>query len=197
MKKRKYVLINTEDNKLRWYLILREYDLELILHTAELLQDSMIRQVFEERKGLDVDLIVKFTNQSIENKTKLLEEGKILLVNENGGYMFLEGKYKIIEEVEDTHFPNRKSYLTGWLSPKGKFHPCEYGEHMFFAQELVEKNVEDMDSYIRMGHSYLDNISYIDIAEKNMTDEQKNFFEKNKDKLSEEQIKILNIFQKK
>lgn len=38
---------------------------------------------------------------------------------------------------------------TGWLSPEGKFHECEYMDHMAVAEDLCEEYGYEDDNYIK------------------------------------------------
>jgi hypothetical protein len=59
--------------------------------------------------------------------------------------------------------------FTGWLDPKGIFHPCKYGEHHVLAQEIVESDfpyssydkLKEQMNYIPMGVSSNESQSYV------------------------------------
>lgn len=187
----KYVLISY-DGVTNWYLIIRDYDSDLIEFSSDILEDSMIQQAIDGRKGLTIDLIVKFKAQSIIQKGKWLSEGRILLVNEKGGTMFLEDNMKILEEKEFGYFPRYKCpYLTGWLSPTGEFTPCNYGKHRELAMNLVEDEVSDRDLYIPMGHCDDISCSHIGLSDKKPTEKQIEFFKKNVENFDDTQLSIL------
>jgi hypothetical protein len=59
--------------------------------------------------------------------------------------------------------------FTGWLDPKGVFHPCKYGEHNILAQEVIESDLpydsydklKEQKHYIPMGVSPNSSESYV------------------------------------
>lgn len=59
--------------------------------------------------------------------------------------------------------------LTGWLDPKGVFHPCKYGEHNILAQEVMDSDLpyqsyeklKEQKHYIPMGVSPDSSDSYV------------------------------------
>ncbi|WP_442637796.1 hypothetical protein [Rossellomorea marisflavi] len=110
--------------------------------------------------------------------------------------------------------------LTGWLSPEGVFHECEYGEHYNLASELMDaidskvvsdKRIELYEKkgsivhservlleemiWIPMGGSENGNSRGKDYLFINyligVTQKQKDWFAGNKDKLSANQLKQL------
>jgi hypothetical protein len=112
---------------------------------------------------------------------------------------------------------NTKIGLTGWLSPIGEFHPCEFGEHYKLASEILEKDerlsqrrvrwitkegtVRSADEFLRRSESKwipmgskgegYDKLSYVFISPEKITDEQRWFFAWRFHELDENQIDIL------
>lgn len=71
---------------------------------------------------------------------------------------------------------NEHGYVSGWLSPKGVFTPCEYGHHLDTAEEVLfvseernqayqhifEERVLELTGYIKIvGHHYQQNSNYL------------------------------------
>lgn len=93
--------------------------------------------------------------------------------------------------------------LTGWLDPKGVFHPCEYGEHRYFAEEIIGDypftsydRLRDEKFYIPMGTNFNDD-GYVflsidkDKLEPIITDEQKKWFDENFKRLDKGQQRMV------
>ncbi|MTI67819.1 MAG: hypothetical protein FH753_14635 [Firmicutes bacterium] len=91
-----------------------------------------------------------------------------------------------------------KKGLTGWLSPKGIFYPCKYGEHRILAQKILFKhkikdsklrkalknetsipndNILKLDHFIAMGSS--NHCSYVCLNNKKVTKKQIKWIHKN------------------
>ncbi|KLA07118.1 hypothetical protein B4086_5594 [Bacillus cereus] len=107
--------------------------------------------------------------------------------------------------------------MTGWLSPEGVFHPCEYGEHSELANETVwgsetlrkerarityeqgsvahEQEVLKELLWIPMGiprWGSQENMDYLFVSYKGSTAEQDKWLKENYQELSEPQQKMLN-----
>lgn len=94
--------------------------------------------------------------------------------------------------------------LTGWLDPKGVFHPCEYGEHRYFAEEIINDypftsydRLREEKLFIPMGSMWNEKDSYVflNIDQKKLepilTDEQRKWFDDNLDRLDEGQKQMV------
>jgi hypothetical protein len=86
--------------------------------------------------------------------------------------------------------------LTGWLDPEGIFHPCDYGEHSIFAQEVIDDypysaydRLRYEKFFIPMGSLWDESRSYVfinideKIIEPIITEEQRKWFVENFNKL--------------
>lgn len=116
-----------------------------------------------------------------------------------------------------------KTGQTGWLSPEGVFHSCQYGEHYQLAQDIFDEHEErerlyqerqevfkNKDGYVgeRDSLAYMKWIpmgvpdwgsqpqkDYLFIKfDVGITKAQFDWFKSNKDKLSETQLNMLNEF---
>ena len=110
--------------------------------------------------------------------------------------------------------------LTGWLSPNGDFHACNYGEHHELSSEVYEKNREELGNararisaerdrlvdvhtvlrevmWIPMGASGQGSttlMDYVFVSYKGMSDEQIVWFKENFDKLSPAQQEMIETY---
>lgn len=111
--------------------------------------------------------------------------------------------------------------MTGWLSPEGQFHPCGYGEHYDLASELVQEHVnkeevkekrketfENTGRPITSERGLLELMTWIPMGvpkwgsqpskdylfinyKVGVTENQKKWFEENKDTLSVTQLQMV------
>lgn len=125
-----FALILNENLEKDWFLIIRERDESKLKYATDLMQNSMIDNLIKGKGNLTLDMIEKFTFKSIVNKIDWLNEGKILIVNNLGGTMFLEENHLVLKEEECFSFPLLEDdYLNGILFEDGSFQSCLYGEH--------------------------------------------------------------------
>lgn len=97
-----------------------------------------------------------------------------VVINDAGGYSsfnsdsgFDGSKFVKIVEVQSNkypltlneRFPMDKPVNYGWLSPLGKFYPCEYEEHFELA-EVICKEILNID--IKMSHEYFNGEDYLE-----------------------------------
>lgn len=182
-----YVLIQDETNNRNWYMILREYSEEAVIKAVGLWKESAISQMLNGRKGLTLELIEKMTWKCIDDTIHWLNEGRTLLVNRNGGHMFLMDTHVIIKEVKNYTFPiSDNDFINGLLSPEGVFIPCEYGHHCEIAQNIED----DSNLYISISHDPIGDNSAIFIG-CSVTEAQKKFLISNLERLDHIHIKTL------
>jgi len=68
--------------------------------------------------------------------------------------------------------------LTGWLSNKGEFFECEWGNHAVFAKKWTDEGKEHTDSYLKMGCNN-DEYAYLFFPSNELPFEQEHWIKKN------------------
>lgn len=183
-----YVYIQDESDNRNWYLIIRELDTKLMTKAVEIWEDSIVKQMMNGRRGLTLDLIAKLKNEYIKNTFKWINDGNILLVNKQGGCMFLEDNHIVINEIICDSFPiDGGDYFNGILSPDGVFTPCDFGSHYKITQNIKDDNNE----YITISQDKVTESFAIFISD-TITEKQKSFLKEHLNNLSPDCIKILN-----
>lgn len=182
-----YVYIQNQYDDRNWYLIIRENDEELLSKSIELWEDSAIKQLLNGRAGLSVAFIAQGKVKCIESRFDSLNEGEILLINRNGGHMFLSDSLIILKEVKANSFPiDENNYINGILSPDGVFKDCDYGHHY----EITQGVEDDENQYITISQDEMLKTSSIFIGD-NITDKQKDFLLEHLSNLSSDCIQVL------
>jgi len=113
---------------------------------------------------------------------------------------------EIIEEDAEAAIYEDGVGFTGWLTDKGEFLACDFGEHGIFVQSFFDHPVthQDIDRFIKESKyialydgSVEDTSSYVKAAG-DMTKEQINWFVKFSDKLElAQQLKVSSLFSNK
>ena len=191
-----YVLIAGDNREMAWYELVEEYSEEKVEELASKFSSGMARQYLNGREGLDSQNMNNFLWQFISNVQQYLKEGRRLLFNRAGGMMFLDKGLLIMNTKKGTSYPYETENfgLSGWLTPEGKFHPCEHGEHWKFASHVMEQDKDTLHhmQYVSMGSvgNYFKTYSHLFIPIDGLTDNQKAWFEKHYRYLDVEQKKV-------
>ena len=131
----------------------------------------------------DIQLI---NNKFMKGFINAFFEGKIVIVNKNLGYRFLEDNIEIIKEEQreyldfpigeevidkckvtarkgyDIEWPDKFSLSTGYIDPKGKWYSCFSQEHIPFAQDYLKKYYPHL-KYAK--ETMLDKLGWIAVSE--------------------------------
>lgn len=181
-----YVLIEKDCEKF-WAMIIEKVDEGLIDSAMERWQESLINQLLDGRRGLTIDLINKFVAENTIKFKNFLKEGHIILINEMGGYQFLEDNMTILKRGEFNYFPKiNEHYINGILTQDGKLIRCNYGHHYEITQDIKDDN----NSYISISTDTNGDNSAIFIGD-TVTENQINFIIDNLEGFNKNQLKIL------
>ena len=101
---------------------------------------------------------------------------------------FIHGALSWLEDEEVSTYEDDEGMI-GWLNPKGNFFPCQFGEHVLYANQLLQRiRKEDIDTlaenqHIPMSIDEKSNYEHIGILG-DITPEQITWFNRFFDKLS-------------
>ena len=191
-----YVLIEGNRIDTGWRLLVDSYQKDVLEKQNSRFNYNLGAGYLHDKKpGLNVDNMGDYMFGYESSIKKHLEEGKTVLFNRSGGFMFLTDDMTILEKKELDYFPTLDKVspngLNGWLSPAGKFHPCEPSEHYVFASSYEG---DDKDKFLKLSSSKFDmkHLSDVGIIDENqMTVAQFNWFKKHKHFLDERQMELL------